>query len=58
MIDKMWTAKARALVIAISLAGGAFLLAMAAPAQVSSAALGSEWHCSHTAFVITTCRQL
>jgi hypothetical protein len=58
MIGTMWTDKARALVIAISLAGAAVLLAMAAPLPVSNAALGSEWHCSKAVFVLTTCRQL
>jgi hypothetical protein len=58
MIGPMWTRKARALVIANSLAGAAVLLiAMAAPQPVSVAALGSEWQCSKTAFVLTTCRQ-
>lgn len=48
---------ARTLVIVNSLAGAAVLLAMAAPQPVSSGALGSEWHCSTTALVLTTCRQ-
>ena len=54
MIGTMW--KARALVLATSLAGAAVLLAMA-PLPVSNAALGSEWSCSKRAFVLTTCRQ-
>lgn len=49
--------KARTLVIIDSLAGATLLLAMAAPHPVSSGALGSEWHCSTAAFVLTTCRQ-
>jgi hypothetical protein len=57
MIGTMWKGKARALIIAISLAGAAVLLAMAAPLPVSNAALGSKWHCSKAAFVLTTCRQ-
>ncbi|WFU44187.1 hypothetical protein QA640_18080 [Bradyrhizobium sp. CB82] len=48
---------ARTLVIVNSLAGAALLLAMAAPQPVSNAALGNEWQCSKTAFVLTTCRQ-
>lgn len=48
---------ALALVIINSLAGAAILLAIAAPQPVSSGALGSEWRCSTTAFVLTTCRQ-
>ena len=57
MIGTMWTRKARALVIAtFTLAGAAVLLtAMGAPKPVSVAALGSEWQCSKTAFVLTTC---
>lgn len=59
MIGPMWTRKARALVIAtFTLAGAAVLLmAMAAPKPVSVAALSSEWQCSKTAFVLTTCIQ-
>ena len=57
MIGTMWTGKARALVLAVSLAGAAVLLAMAAPVSISNAALGSEWRCSKAAFILTTCRQ-
>ena len=57
MIRTIWTGKARALVITISLAGAAVLLATAAPLPVSNAPLGSDWHCSKAAFVLTTCRQ-
>lgn len=53
----MWTHKVRALVIVNALVGAAVLLAMAAPHPVSSVALGSEWQCSKSAFVLTTCRQ-
>ncbi|WP_247279869.1 MULTISPECIES: hypothetical protein [unclassified Bradyrhizobium] len=49
--------KARTLVIVNSFAGATLLFAMAAPHPVSSGALGSEWHCSTAAFVLTTCRQ-
>ena len=57
MIRTVWAGKARALVIAISLAGAAVLLATAAPMSVSNAPLGSDWHCSKAALVLTTCRQ-
>jgi hypothetical protein len=58
MIGPLRTRKARALVIASSLAGAAVLLiVIAAPKPISVAALGSEWQCSKTAFVLTTCRQ-
>ena len=58
MIGPMWTRKTRALVIAtFTLASAAVLLiAMAAPQPMSVATLGSEWQCSKTAFVLTTCR--
>jgi hypothetical protein len=49
------TGKRRALVIAaFALACVAFLW-MAAPKSVSSSNLGSNWQCSKTAFVLTTC---
>jgi hypothetical protein len=54
MIGSMST---RNVLITISLAGAAVVLAMAAPQPVSKAALGSKWQCSKTAFVLTTCRQ-
>ena len=47
------TGKRRALVI-VALACVAFLW-MAAPESVSSSNLGSNWQCSKTAFVFTTC---
>jgi hypothetical protein len=31
---------------------------MAAPKSVSSSNLGSNWQCSKTAFVLTTCAQV
>ncbi|WP_156179644.1 hypothetical protein [Bradyrhizobium sp. LTSPM299] len=52
-----WIRKARTLVIINLLAGGAILLALAAPRPVSSDALGGEWQCSKAAFVLTTCHQ-
>jgi hypothetical protein len=53
-----WTGKRRAIVIAtLTLACVAFLW-MAAPVLVSSTELGSNWQCSKTAFVLTTCTKL
>ena len=57
MMGSEWTRKARMLVVVNLLAVTALLLAMAAPHPVSSVALGSEWQCSKSAFVVTTCRQ-
>ncbi|MBR0797577.1 hypothetical protein JQ615_19500 [Bradyrhizobium jicamae] len=55
-----WTGALRVLLIAGSLAAGACFcwLAVAGPAPVANAALGSDWQCSKTAFVLTTCRPL
>ena len=45
--------KALAITFTIAaLAGGA---AASRPKSIDSAVLGSEWQCTHTAFVITTC---
>ena len=53
-----FSSNAGRLVIATSLACMVAVLAMvAAPRPVSSAALGSDWQCSKSAFVLTTCRQ-
>lgn len=57
MIGATWNRKGRTLVIANCLAAAAVLLVVAAaPRPISSAALGSEWQCSKSAFVLTTCR--
>jgi hypothetical protein len=57
MESKQWTGKRRALAIAaFALACVAFW--MAAPKSVSSSNLGSNWQCSKTAFVLTTCAQV
>ncbi|MGF6309097.1 hypothetical protein ABIB82_002850 [Bradyrhizobium sp. i1.8.4] len=58
MMNSAWTRNVRMLVVVNLLAGAAVLLAMAAPHQVSSSALGSEWQCSKAGFVFTTCRQM
>jgi hypothetical protein len=55
MEGTQWTGKRRSRVIAgFALACVAFLW-MAAPKSVSSSNLGSNWQCSKTAFVLTTC---
>ena len=55
MAGTRWISKRRALVVAtFTLACVAFLMA-AAPAPVSIAELGSNWQCTKTAFVLTTC---
>ncbi|MCC8974434.1 hypothetical protein [Bradyrhizobium brasilense] len=57
-LRQRFSSKAGRLVVATSLACMVVVLAIvAAPRPVSSAALGSEWQCSKTAFVLTTCRQ-
>src|SRR2546430_1013392 len=54
-----WTGKRRALVFAtFTLACVAFLSRVAAPKPVSIAELGSNWQCSKTAFVLTTCTRV
>ncbi|QIG92085.1 hypothetical protein [Bradyrhizobium sp. 6(2017)] len=58
MMNSVWMRKARFAATAISLSCVVVLLAMAAPHSVSINALGSEWQCSKTGFVLTTCRQL
>jgi hypothetical protein len=53
-----WTGKRRALVIAAFALACVALLRMAAPVSVSSSELGSNWQCSKTALVFTTCTQV
>jgi hypothetical protein len=50
-----WTGKRRALVIAAFALACVALLRMAAPISVSSSELGTNWQCSKTAFILTTC---
>ncbi|PAY04957.1 MULTISPECIES: hypothetical protein [unclassified Bradyrhizobium] len=58
LLGQRFASKAGRFLIATSLACMVVVLAIiAAPRQVSSAALGSEWQCSKAAFVLTTCRQ-
>jgi Spy/CpxP family protein refolding chaperone len=49
------TGKRRALVIAALALPCVAILWMAAPKSESSSNLGSNWQCSKTAFVLTTC---
>jgi hypothetical protein len=58
MAGTQWTSKRRALVIStFALAFAAFLW-VAAPQLVPTAELmGSNWQCTKTAFVLTTCTQ-
>jgi hypothetical protein len=49
-----WTGKRLALVIAAFALACVALLRMT-PISVSSSELGSNWQCSKTAFVLTTC---
>ena len=59
MAGTQWTSKRRALVIStVTLAFAAFLR-VAAPQLVPTAELpGSNWQCTKTAFVLTTCTQV
>jgi len=50
--------KRRALVIATLAFTCAAFLTMAAPKPVSISELSSEWQCSKTAFLLTTCTQV
>jgi hypothetical protein len=52
-----WISKRRALVIAAFALACVALLRMAAPISANSE-LGSNWQCSKTAFVLTTCTQV
>ena len=55
MAGTRWTGKRRALVIATFTLACVAFLRMAAPMPMSSSELGSNWQCSKTAFVLTTC---
>jgi hypothetical protein len=55
MAGTRWTDKRRALVIATFTLVCVAFLRMAAPMPMSSSELGSNWQCSKTAFVLTTC---
>ena len=50
-----WTGKRRALVIATFALACVAFLRMATPTPMSSLELGSNWQCSKTALVLTTC---
>jgi hypothetical protein len=56
MAGTQWTSKRRALVISTFTLAFATFLWVAAPQLVPTAELlGSNWQCSKTAFVLTTC---
>jgi hypothetical protein len=55
MAGTRWTGKRRALVIATFTLACVAFLRMTAPMPMSSSELGSNWQCSKTAFVVTTC---
>ena len=58
MAGTQWTNNRRALVIAASTLAFAAILRVAAPQLVPTAKLlGSNWQCTKTAFVLTTCTQ-
>jgi hypothetical protein len=50
-----WTGKRRALVVVTFTLACVAFLSMARPMPMSSLELGSNWQCSKTAFVLTTC---
>ena len=59
MAGTQWTSKRRALVIStFTLAFAAFLRVMAPQLVPSAELLGSNWQCTNTAFVLTTCTQV
>jgi hypothetical protein len=56
-----WTTRKLASIgAAVTLTGAAALLslALAYPKPISSAALGAEWQCTRTAFVLTSCSRI
>jgi hypothetical protein len=55
MEGTQWTGKWRSRVIAAAALACVAFLWMATPKSVSSSNLGSNWQCSKTAFVLTTC---
>jgi hypothetical protein len=56
MAGTQWTSKRRALVISTFALAFAAFLRVAAPQLVPTAELlGSNWQCTKTAFVLTTC---
>ena len=59
MAGTQWTSKRRALVIsAVTLAFAAFLRVTAPQLVPTAELLGSNWQCTKTAFVLTTCTQI
>ena len=55
MEGTQWTGKRRSRVIAAFELACVAILWTAAPKSVSSSNLGSNWQCSKTAFVFSTC---
>jgi hypothetical protein len=56
MAGTQWTSKRRTLVISTFVLAFAAFLRVAAPQLVPTAELlGSDWQCTKTAFVLTTC---
>jgi hypothetical protein len=58
MLHRLWTWKGIALVGALAAAGcvvTVLSVGLASPEPVAGAALGPEWQCSRSAFVLTTC---
>jgi hypothetical protein len=59
VVSTRWTNKRRALVISTFTLAFAAFLRVAAPQLVPTAELlGSNWQCTKTAFVLTTCIQV
>jgi len=59
MAGTQWTSKRRALVISAVTLGFAAFLRVTAPQLVPTAELlSSNWQCTKTAFVLTTCTQI
>jgi hypothetical protein len=59
MTDTQWTNKRRALVVSASTLAFAAFLRVAAPQLVpTTELLGSNWRCTKTAFMLTTCTQV
>ena len=59
MAGTQWTSERRALVIsAVTLAFAAFLRVTAPQLVPTAELLGSNWQCTKTAFVLTTCTQV
>jgi hypothetical protein len=59
MTSSPWNRRKLALMAAVLTVAAAFLsIALASPKPFSNAALGNEWQCVTTAFVVTTCTRV